>query len=95
MIPGPARAVTLGRSGGGTAMGPVTYEIRVVGTLGPAAKEAFADLAVETEAASTVLTGDLDQAALHGLIDRVQALGLELVDIRRTQGRPEPPERSG
>lgn len=59
------------------------YEIRVVGSLGPAAQEAFAELSVETEPTVTVLRGDLDQAALHGLLDRVRSLGLELVDIHR------------
>ena len=34
--------------------------------------------------AATVLRGALvDQAALHGLLDRVQALGLELLEVRR------------
>ncbi len=72
-------------------MAQVTYEIRVVGSLGPAAQEAFAGLAMETEPTATVLIGELDQAALHGLIDQVQALGLELVDIRRM--RPPPSRR--
>lgn len=70
--------------------GPVTshsYEIRVTGALGPAAREAFADMVVEFEPATTVLTGDLDQAALHALLDRVRALGLELVDVKQA-----PPE---
>jgi hypothetical protein len=32
----------------------------------------------------TVLHGPVrDQAELHGLIDRIQALGLELVEVRR------------
>jgi hypothetical protein len=64
---------------------PVTgrsYEIRVLGSLGPAASEAFADVAFEVEPTATVLHGDLDQAHLHALLDRVRALGLELVDIR-------------
>lgn len=61
-----------------------TYEIRVVGSLGPAAREAFADMAVETEPPITVLSGDLDQTGLHALLDRVRALGLELVDVKQT-----------
>ena len=59
------------------------YEIRVTGALGPAAREAFADMVVEVEPATTVLTGDLDQADLHALLDRVRALGLELVDVKQ------------
>lgn len=66
-----------------------TYKITVVGSLGPAAREAFAEFSVQTEPALTVLRGDMDQAALHGLLDRVRALGLELVDIHRA-----PPGRS-
>lgn len=60
-----------------------SYEIRVTGALGPAAREAFADMAVEVEPATTVLTGDLDQSALHALLDRVRSLGLELVDVKQ------------
>jgi len=66
----------------------VVYEIRVVGKLGAAAEEAFADFEVETEPTATVLIGELDQAALHGLLDRVRALGLELIDIRRNHTHP-------
>jgi hypothetical protein len=59
-----------------------SYEIRVSGTLGPAAREAFSGLALDVEPLTTVLTGDLDQTELHALLDRVRALGLELVDVR-------------
>ena len=59
------------------------YEIRVVGSLGPAARDAFTDVAIETEPTPTVLWGDLDQAGLHVILDRVRALGLELMDIRQ------------
>ena len=63
-------------------MGKHSYEIRVTGTLGPAAREAFSGLALDVEPLTTVLTGDLEQAELHLLLDRVRALGLELVDVR-------------
>jgi hypothetical protein len=59
------------------------YEVRVLGRVGPAAREAFADFHVHVEPIATVLSGDLDQAALHGLMERVQGLGLELVDVHR------------
>jgi hypothetical protein len=65
-----------------------TYEIRVNGPVGPAAREAFAGMVVEVGPATTVLSGDLDQAGLQALLDRIRALGLELVDIKRPPPRP-------
>ena len=58
------------------------YEIRVVGSIGPAAREAFSGLGVDVEPTSTVLSGPLDQGSLHQMLDRVRALGLELVEVR-------------
>ena len=60
-----------------------TYEIRVIGSLSPAAREAFAGMLVEVEPTITVLSGDLDQCGLHDLLDRVRALGLELVGVKQ------------
>ena len=60
-----------------------SYEIKIIGTLGPATQEAFADLVVEVEPAITVLSGDLDQPSLHEVLERVRALGLELVEIKQ------------
>ena len=65
----------------------VQYQVRVVGRVGPAASELFADLGVRVEPTATVLSGALDQAALHGLIARVRSLGLELVDVHRVRPR--------
>jgi hypothetical protein len=65
-----------------------TYEVRVAGKLGPSAREAFTDILIEVEPASTVLSAQLDQDGLHALLDRVRALGLELVDIQQA---PDPP----
>jgi hypothetical protein len=63
----------------------ISYEVRVVGSLGPAARDAFAELTVEVEPTSTVLSGELEQADLHALLDQVRALGLELVEVRQAQ----------
>ena len=66
----------------------VRYQVRVRGRVGPAASEAFADFGVHVEPTATVLSGALDQAALHSLLALVRSLGLELVDVHR--GRPKP-----
>jgi hypothetical protein len=63
-------------------MGKRTYEIRVVGALGPAGRWAFSDVVIDAGPV-TVLTAELGQCGLHALLDRVRDLGLELVDIRR------------
>lgn len=67
-----------------------TYEIRVVGSIGPAAREAFSSMDIELEPAATVLSGTLDQPALHSMLDRVRALGLELLDVRQAPAASDP-----
>jgi hypothetical protein len=69
------------------------YQIKVIGSFGPATHEAFADMIVEVEPTITVLSGNLDQRGLHAVLDRVRALGLELVEI--TQAQPSSRCRSG
>ena len=62
---------------------PVGYQIRVRGHLGPTMRRAFANLQARTQAGDTVLRGIRDQAALHGVLARVEELGLELLEVRR------------
>jgi hypothetical protein len=64
------------------------YEIRIAGHLDTAAAATFADLSIAASGGTTVLRGEFGQAGLHALLDRVRALGLELVDIQRA---PDPP----
>ena len=60
------------------------YEIRVHGQVSPELLESFEAMQSETGPVETVLHGPIrDQAELHGVIDRVQSLGLELVEVRR------------
>ena len=67
-------------------MGPRRYRIIVSGALGETSRAAFEDLCVEPVGANTGLTGELDQAGLYGVLDRIQALGLELVAVSRLDG---------
>jgi hypothetical protein len=64
-------------------MMPRTYEITVAGKAVPAVIDAFEDFDVIVGTDCTRLRAELpDQAALHGAIARVQALGLELLEVR-------------
>ena len=60
------------------------YEIRVRGQLGETLLGAFPGLRAQAQGAETVLTGEItDQAALHGVLAQIEALGLELLELRR------------
>jgi hypothetical protein len=52
----------------------------------------FPDLRAQAQGDDTLLTGELpDQAALHGILARIEALGLELIEVRRLAGPDHPP----
>jgi hypothetical protein len=59
---------------------------------------AFPALQAELQDGDTLLRGALpDQSALHGVLAQIEALGLELLDLRRLPGGPQglpPPYRS-
>ena len=64
-----------------------SYEIRVRGRVTRSLLDSFERMESELEPVETVLHGPVrDQAELHGLIDRIQALGLELIEVRRLPG---------
>jgi hypothetical protein len=63
---------------------PQQYEISVRGHLGETILSAFPGLRAQHSGQGTVLTGALpDQAALYGVIAEIEALGLELLEVRR------------
>jgi hypothetical protein len=64
-------------------MGPHRYRIIVSGSLGELTRGVFEDLSVESDGTNTGITGDLDQAGLYGVLDRIQSFGLELVALSR------------
>ena len=65
---------------------PVSYQIRIRARLGQTMRRAFPALQAETRGEDTLLTGALaDQAALFGVLTQIEALGLELVEVRRCE----------
>jgi hypothetical protein len=60
------------------------YEIRVRGRVSEATLSTFEGMDADVAQTETVLHGPVvDQANLHGLLDRIQALGLELIEVRQ------------
>jgi hypothetical protein len=63
---------------------PACYEIRVRGHLGATMRRAFPSLRADTHDGDTLLRGEVtDQAALHGVLAQIGALGLDLLELRR------------
>jgi hypothetical protein len=68
---------------------PASYRIRVQGQVGPEWSEWFDGMTITAdEHHETTLSGPvLDQAALYGLLNKIQALGLPLLSVlRETHG---------
>ena len=61
---------------------PQLYEIRVVGHLSANWAARFEGLSMRHEPeGETVLSGELDQAALHGIFVKIRDLGLYLISV--------------
>jgi hypothetical protein len=72
---------------------PASYMIRIDGRLGAAVLSAFPALAPQHHGTHTVLTGLLDRSGLYGVLAEIEALGLDLLEIRRLtpdRASPEP-----
>jgi hypothetical protein len=84
----------------GAAVRPSYYEIRVAGSVPPEALLDYERLTASVEPVETVLHGPLqDQAALHGLLARLETFGVQIVEVRRLHGQnpnagEDPPDES-
>jgi len=64
----------------------VHYQFRVRGRLGETLLAAFPELRAQPLRSETLLAGQLpDQAALFSVLGRIEALGLELLVVLRTE----------
>jgi hypothetical protein len=68
------------------------YTIRISGHLGATVLSAFPALVSQRHGRHTVLTGLLDRAALYGVLAEIEALGLDLLEVRRLAPQCESPE---
>jgi DNA-3-methyladenine glycosylase II len=62
------------------------YTIRVNGHLGDTLLSAFPALTWRRQDGETVLTGVLDRPGLHGVLAEIEALGLDLLEVRQVSG---------
>jgi hypothetical protein len=71
------------------ATAPGLYAIRIKGRLGATALSAFPSMVSELKGGETVLTGLLeDRSAVFGVLGQIEALGLELLELRQVRANP-------
>ena len=72
-------------------MKPSRYEFRVRGRLAERLLSSFDGFDAEIRPVETILSGEVvDQAALHGVLEQIESLGLELVEVRQVDERQQP-----
>jgi hypothetical protein len=71
---------------------PALYAIRINGHLGATVLSAFPAMLSQQHGADTVLTGLLDRSALYGVLAEIEALGLDLLEVRQLTRHRKSPE---
>ena len=71
---------------------PARYAIRIHGHLGATVLSAFPALVPQPHGAHTVPTGRLDRSALYSVLAEIEALGLDLLEVRQLAPQRESPE---
>ena len=72
-------------------LAPALYTIRINGHLGATVLSAFPAMAPHHHGAHTVLTGLLYRSALYGVLAEIEALGLDLIEVRQLRPRRKSP----
>jgi hypothetical protein len=65
-----------------------TYQIRIAGRVDETTLASFAGLTVSLNDEVTVVIGQFDQAALHGMLEMIRALGLDLLEACQVDASP-------
>jgi hypothetical protein len=66
----------------------VYYEIRIAGLIPPGALCGFEQIAADLPTETLVCGPFPDQAALYGLLSRLESSGVQLMGLRRQEHRP-------
>ena len=77
---------------GGMDPASARYMIRINGHLGAMLLSAFPAMAWQRQGPETVLTGVLDRPGLYGVLAEVEALGLDLLEVRQLTPEARSPE---
>jgi len=63
---------------------PARYQIRILGALDQSWSEWFDGFTISQQNGETLLVGQvLDQAALHGILAKINDLGLSIISVER------------
>jgi hypothetical protein len=71
---------------------PALYIIRINGHLGATLLSAFPAMDARPDGQCTVLTGRLDRSALYGVLAEIEALSLDLLEVRQLTLDSQSPE---
>jgi hypothetical protein len=74
---------------------PALYAIRINGHLGAMMLSAFPAMVPRWHGTETVLTGLLDRSALYGVLAEIDALGLDLLEVRLLKPDSDSPASAG
>ena len=65
---------------------PTTYQIRLRGILDPSWSDWFDNCTITTQGEETLMEGQVaDQAALHGILSKINDLGLAIVTVTQVE----------
>lgn len=65
---------------------PASYQVKVSGKIGDQWTSFFEDLDCKYENGTTTISGTVvDQSALHGVLNRIRDIGLQLISVNRIE----------